>query len=407
MTTVSTNDTSVKAAAIAAPVPVKKEEIGDTLSYVRLSRVMRSDNGDLRWRAMYERSGAQWLTLYPKDVKLLTICQSGKAEDYDKKEHVYLPTEQPLISLSEEQNTYSLHSVYFGNRYLTHEEGDRLMTEQNNKPAVQDKQLTMEQISAQIETGFQTRKAARISQRPTDSTMFTPDDERRENAEALLDVSIHIDSQQDKLGKIQMAALWRLRSSGDFRALPNSPQNITQIVRDNQYKNRDYVLSHAMVVDRIFPSVEALFKAGKPFVNPVTGDAITVDSLITSEGLIMKLTKSSNLFEKLTDLEDRRKLIGAIVTKTREEVAALREELAKVLISGTGGGETGGQSESELTDSEPEKKADDLITAMIELIPSSKPGAPGKSRIVLDDLDEAQKRAVLTILKPLLKNIQQ
>lgn len=372
---------------------------------VRIIRTMTDvDSGGKR--AMYAGpstgEGGKWLSLRDKDVQLLVSVGYDKML-FLKSDHVFRSANQPLIKIMEtSKSVFEVHSVWSTSRkqFIVHKESKvaeetvketKVAVEKPApKPAAITKAVTFEAISNKVDEMSARSRTLREQAQAADNLILTPEDIQRQDAEILKDVVIQSDQGQENYGKIQLAAMWRLRQTGAYMHLPNNPGSIAEAFRNEPLYQRDYTLSLALIVDRIFAAVAALEKAKKPFINPVTGEPITVEWLIVTPGLIQKMKKASSLFERLPKLEDRRKLIGAIASESNDKVNATMLSMQKLLP---------GASDDD--NDETKEKASFLIPVKIEEIPNSK-----KHRIILD-VDDAEQAAVMRLLGPITQSVTQ
>lgn len=352
----------------------------------RIQRIMKNDSN---WRAeCVVGLMSRWITLHKSSEVALLKAAGVSEEIFEKDEHVFKSENQPLIQVKEWQNTFSFLKAWMPDRndYISYVEWKspvNAITPATPKP-VAPKEMTFAMLNEQVDRLRQTRREQRAAQRDSQNVIVTPEDLAIEEAEIFREVAVHVDGLMDNYGKLQLANLWAYRQSGSYRKLPESPESIAATLLSSVLENRDYTVSLAHVVDKIFPEVEALSHTAAPFLNPLTSEIITVDTLIISKGLILKLTKSADLWSRLLDLDDKRKLLSAIVTETATQVAALREELGKI----TGGGGEGGDTIR--------------ISAKLEVIPGDKK----HKRLVLI-VDDTQQKVALRLLKAVIEDVQQ
>lgn len=351
------------------------------------SRIVRTMMNEIsgKW-SVQVTAGSAWISLRKEDALLITRCEQDEgAFKEGVTEHVYKVDGQPLVELIEVRGAFQLYSVWNGVRYVTHEDKDPAPP--TKQVAVEQKKgstpLTIEKIDASIDASIQNYKRGMRKQAEgsgSGNIMISPETDAEEEFNAMVEVTLNADGTQDALGKVQLRAFWRMRSSGVFRASPGKPLSILSAVSNYQYKRRDYVLSMARVVDTIFPDVEAMSKSSTPYLDPRTNTPITVETLTMEDGMINKLSKSATHWTTLMQPEDKLELIQAIVGKPRQYVTALRAKQSKV------------------------GKKSQLVKCRIETLSSEKTGGIPMQRITLDctdtQLQEIMKRIARYIDDP-------
>lgn len=340
---------------------------------VRLQRIMKSEDSSAKWRALFVKGGEHWLSLKRQDMDLLVFC-GCPTSILSKHETLFKIQEEPLVKLIEDRGKYTLAGVWYKDRHITYSEGNEIVTQSKLEPS---NTSTIEELNTAVDKMIEKFRGEREKQRSAEQTILAPEDEAREGAELYNNIFMHIDALMDKFGRVELVALWRYRQSGQYLALPNKPGNIHEAVSGLSLKSREYTLALAHVVDRIFSEVEALTKAGKPFMNPNLNIPITVDYLIITPGLIQKLKQHSQYYASLIDYDSKQKFMGWLVTETVVKMKALVDEGSKVTDTAN------------------------LIPVKIEAIPNS-----DKSRLTFD-VTPAQLIAVQRALRPLLGEISQ
>lgn len=337
-------------------------------------RLLHIFNEGTKWRALFMDGGGsnKALTLFKPDIVLLVHC--GCPEDvFSKSVHTFKVENQPVVELHNKKGIYSLHSALKGGEYITHEGRKSIMLANQSKST----EITLDSLNSRINVMFEERKAERVASRKEKDIVITPEDEKREDSDIYNMIAQHIDYAIESYGKLQMAALWKYRQSGSFRSQPNSPEGVAEVVRTIKMRQRDYNISLAMTVDKIFTQVQAAVDSGQPFMDTVKNTPITVERLIITDGLIQKLTKSADHFSKLLDKESKQALLSEILNGTVEQVKALRE------------------SQSIVTQSE-------TIVMKVTPIPNTE-----GSMIQIEAKNEAQVIAIRKLLKPIIGEVTQ
>ena len=304
-------------------------------------RVRQNDESG-NWRAMVfvgddpthpKIEDNKWFTLNEDDIKLIVRC-GYLATAFDNIEYVFKEIERPMIELrwASNRTRLELKAVYSMNHgaYFRHNDEIPVAIKKQEEVA------PIDIIKQQLEKSIRKRREDRNKQREEEGRAAPTGKELlKEEAEILVEIVAAADNAQDNLGKIQLAAFSKLRFSSLFRELKEDYNGVADIVRDRAetFKNPAYAIQLAQVVDRIFPTIQAMERAGKPYLHPTTGQPITVDYLIAADGLIKKLRDASSHFEKSFNDADRRELIGCIVSGTTSKVQALIDKQSAVTMS--------------------------------------------------------------------------
>lgn len=170
-----------------------------------------------------------------------------------------------------------------------------------------------------------TKKEAEIAAKRKQDKPLTPEQQRVEDADVLKEVTLELFRTHNTLGQVLVAALWknyanRLYAAVGFETLADwAKANF-----DKEYLDRDYALALARAVEEILSYVHIACVEGKPIV--ADDVEITVDYLIAKPGLISKLKENAFHVSTLKDNAEKEKIIGAIATKSRAKVDAIRGE---------------------------------------------------------------------------------
>lgn len=347
---------------------------GLDLKGVRLLRLMEQSGGK-RWRGMYNDGETKWLTLYEKDRRLLLYC--GVEPHSFIGDFLFKLEDQPAVKIVYDRGIIRLHSVEREGNFVTQEDLTTKAIDKTNPTAIQ-KELTYEFVNATIDKMFKQALAKRVAEREANGIIITPEQESLERAEVYGDIINYTDAAMDNMGKTQLQALWRYQQSGDFRRLPEEPQDVRAALGSLQLNQRDYILSLSAVVVRIFTEVQAMIDAETPFMFKEKEIPITVEMLIMTKGLIRKLTKSSEKFSQAIDRDMKEFILNVVLTESADRAKALIEGKSTVTNPG-------------------------LVLIPIKIEP-----IVGTDRSILTlEVNEVQREAAMRVLKPLIQDIKQ
>lgn len=340
--------------------------LGKPVTITEIDQVSES-----KWRFIYRRpdGDCDWASAYERDRDLLVSC--GFPQEYWEGSH-RIPREcQPMVLMNfSDQYGWRIESAFvpdFGYFVWHNHTKGKLMSElaKSSAEVARSIQNTVNKKIDELRKARREQREAEGRENPEGTEL------QKEEAQILLEAIYWTDDQQAKFGQIMLRMMWEMRQSMLYVQL--GAENITELIRNNRssFKNPSYAEDMARICDRIFPEVQALYKRNTPFLNPDNNEAITVDTLIASPGLIRKLKESSDHYSKLISSDDKRDLMSAIVTQSSTKLDATRQKQQQITV------------------------ATQLVMRFEDI-----EGDEDKSRLVIE-ADHPTLQAVIKLLKPL------
>lgn len=334
---------------MASPKPAmqQRETINFDDTYL-LSQVIPFVERDNEWRGMIllDEKNSTWITLRKADAELISFC-TQMPEAFGSIDYSYHATFRPMVKLKK----YGMASAAIEGvwhkilaRYVRHSE----MADAKNAvttatvAAPTQEQDKFSQIRSMLDKNIERATANRRKALAEGGVTVMPD-EATEHALVRMDVIGSADKQQGILGQVQLLAFWDMYKRGSFRKLPKSPGTVLEAAKLQTWQNREYILSLARIVDRVFADVDARASLGKPYTFPNDAKTpITVEYLLSTDGLVKKLLYVSRVWENIlpNDFESRQKLMAAVVSKSSAAVEGEIDQVANKTVISAGNGES-------------------------------------------------------------------